>query len=658
MKIKHVSDLDVTAIELRHRPTGAQYVHVFSEDTNNVFIVGFRTIPRDSTGVAHILEHTALCGSEKFPVRDPFFKMLNRTAATYMNALTGSDMTMYPFSTENRKDFDNLMDVYMDSTFAPRLRETDFKQEGWRLEHEDPTDPSTPIIFKGVVYNEMKGVYSDVQNLFLMRLQKELYPGTIYANDSGGDPRAITDLTHEGLREFHARHYHPSNAVFYTYGNFPLEEHLAKVDGRISRFGKGEKGVVGKVRRLEAPTVVTETCPFDPMGDTEKQTRFSVTYLLNDTTDSYETFVLQTLSELLTGGPASPFYRALIEPNIGSGFSPGTGYDRSLPEAGFSVGLQGIAAGDVEMVEGRIRAVFEEAAKNGFPKDRIDGVLHQTEYAIKQKRANFGMSLGQGLIPYVLHGGDAVEAFAVAEDAHQQQLMARLREDVKRPGFFEERVKKYFLDNPHCVILKMEPSEQYGEAVKDEEEARLKAKVSALNEADLEKLRKEGLELKAIQETPDDPSCLPTLTVQDIPPTGKTFAVTEKSVSTSITPVQWRATATNGISYLTLSRRLQNLPPDLLPYLPLYSQAYTLMGTPATPSVANLDKRIRLQTGGVSFGVRASAPADDVNGAGLWADVSMSALDRDVPGAYDLVRELMAGILLEGDESVANLGVV
>lgn len=260
-----VKELQLSAYKLKHARSGAQLLHLAREDANNVFSVAFETAPTDSTGVPHILEHTALCGSEKFPVRDPFFKMLNRSMSSYMNAWTSSDFTMYPFATQNHVDLENLRTVYLDATFRPLLNQTDFMQEGWRLENQKFNDPETPIMFKGVVYNEMKGAFSDVGYLFCQRMQQQLMPKTTYAHVSGGDPSAITDLTHQQLVEFHRSCYHPSNAKFYTYGDYPLEKHLQVLDPLLSSFDSHTRIPPSMIpARYQQPKRITQTCPPDP----------------------------------------------------------------------------------------------------------------------------------------------------------------------------------------------------------------------------------------------------------------------------------------------------------------------------------------------------------------------------------------------------------
>uniref|UniRef100_A0A8C8JK42 Pitrilysin metalloproteinase 1 n=1 Tax=Oncorhynchus tshawytscha TaxID=74940 RepID=A0A8C8JK42_ONCTS len=280
-----VPDLFLTAVKLTHDNTGAQYLHAARDDKNNLFSVQLRTTPMDNTGVPHILEHTVLCGSEKYPCRDPFFKMLNRSLSTFMNAFTASDFTMYPFSTQNGKDFQNLLSVYLDAVFFPCLRELDFWQEGWRLENENPTDPTSPLVFKGVVFNEMKGAFSDNERVYAQHLQNKLYPDHTYGVVSGGEPLAIPDLSWEQLKHFHATHYHPSNARFFTYGDLPLEQHLKQIqEEALSKFERTEPDTaVPNQPHWDRPREDHVTCSPDAMApDAAKQNTLCMSYLLGD----------------------------------------------------------------------------------------------------------------------------------------------------------------------------------------------------------------------------------------------------------------------------------------------------------------------------------------------------------------------------------------
>uniref|UniRef100_A0A3B3SHI6 Pitrilysin metalloproteinase 1 n=1 Tax=Paramormyrops kingsleyae TaxID=1676925 RepID=A0A3B3SHI6_9TELE len=284
-QVTPVPDLCLTAVQLSHNVTGAEVLHLARDDSNNLFSVQFRTTPRDSTGVPHVLEHTVLCGSHKYPCRDPFFRMMSHSLATFMNAFTASDYTIYPFSTQNGKDFQNLLSVYLDAVFFPSLHELDFWQEGWRLESENPTDPDSPLVFKGVVFNEMKGAFAHSESLFAQHLQNKLLPAHTYSVVSAGDPLSIPDLSWEQLRWFHTRHYHPSNARFFTYGDLPLEQHLKQIEEQaLSRFDRIDPDTaVPPQPRWQCPREYHIRCGSNPLApEPSKQSCLTVSYLLGD----------------------------------------------------------------------------------------------------------------------------------------------------------------------------------------------------------------------------------------------------------------------------------------------------------------------------------------------------------------------------------------
>ncbi|XP_063048469.1 presequence protease, mitochondrial-like, partial [Engraulis encrasicolus] len=441
-EVTSVPDLFLTAVKLEHDATGAKYLHAARDDANNLFSVQLRTTPMDSTGVPHILEHTVLCGSERFPCRDPFFKMLNRSLSTFMNAFTASDYTMYPFSTQNPKDFQNLLSVYLDAVFFPCLREQDFWQEGWRLENADTQDPSSPLVFKGVVFNEMKGAFSNNEQLYAQHLQNLLLPDHTYAHVSGGEPLAITDLTWQQLKEFHQTHYHPSNARFFTYGDLPLEQHLQQIEEEaLSRFQKTEPDTAVPAQSpWNTPREASVCCGPDAMApDPAKQHTLTVSYLLGDITDMFESFVLNLLSSLMVTGPNSPFYRTLVEPGIGSDFSSLVGYDGSTRNASFSVGLQGISVDDADRVKRIIDETVDDIIVKGFEEERIEALLHRIEIQMKHQSSSFGLALASYIASSWNHDGDPVELLRISQNVE------RFRQEVSNnPAFLQDKVRHYF----------------------------------------------------------------------------------------------------------------------------------------------------------------------------------------------------------------------
>jgi Zn-dependent M16 (insulinase) family peptidase len=325
--------IDSFFYELEHLKTGARHVHVSRMDAENTFSVAFKTVPQDSSGVAHILEHTVLCGSHRFPVRDPFFSMLKRSLSTFMNAFTASDWTMYPFSTQNHKDFFNLMDVYLDAAFFPKLDELSFKQEGHRLEIEGDFKAGDPnrfhLVYKGVVYNEMKGAMSSPDQVMIRSVQKQLYPSTTYHFNSGGDPAEIPSLTYSQLKKFHRRHYHPSNAFFYTYGNFPLDDTLAFIHETVLRkFRRTTPHTeVPRQRRWRKPREGKFPYPLEASEDPSQKCQVCVAWLTADIKNSFDLLTLSLLEQILLGNSAAPLRKALIDSGLGSALCDGSGFD-------------------------------------------------------------------------------------------------------------------------------------------------------------------------------------------------------------------------------------------------------------------------------------------------------------------------------------------
>ncbi|KAI7860572.1 peptidase M16C associated-domain-containing protein [Circinella umbellata] len=646
-QVRQVPELELTAIALQHEATGAQHLHIDRDDSNNVFAVGFHTPVNDSTGVPHILEHTTLCGSEKYPVRDPFFKMLNRSLATFMNAFTASDYTIYPFATTNPVDYANLRNVYMDAAFHPRLEKLDFKQEGWRLEHEVPTDTSTPITFKGVVYNEMKGQTSDANYLYYIRAHESMFPGTTYEHSSGGEPARIPDLTHEQLVDFHKTHYNPSNARFYTYGNFPLEDHLSAIQERLSSFKRVDVPYVNKkVTPWTESRTMSTTCAFDPLSAPDRQTRVSLSYLGNETKDTFETFSMRLLSYLLLDGHASPMYKALIDTNLGSEFSANTGYDSSTRTSCLSIGLQGVKDSDVELVQERIVQVLNDVKKEGFDNKRIEAAIHQMELGQKHKTADFGLTLMHGITSGWFNEVDPIDLLEINKN------IERLKQELAKGNFFESRIDKYLLNNKHKLIFTMQPDSDYASNLSKGEEQRLADKVSKLTDADKAEIAKDGKELSANQDKVEDLSCLPTLELKDISPKMKRTVLDHTGLCN--TPVQWRTTATNGITYFRAISSLPSLEDDLKLYLPLFCDALLSLGT-RTQSMAEIDDEIRLYTGGLRASTTVSTSHSDIDHIEEGIALIGNCLDRNVDKMYDIFSKLILETNFDDTEKLKTL---
>ena len=391
-----------TFIELEHEATRARHLHIACEDRENSFGVAFKTVPRDSTGAAHILEHTVLCGSQRFPVRDPFFSMLKRSLSTFMNAFTAPDFTVYPFSTQNKKDFSNLMDVYLDATFFPKLEELSFKQEGHRIEivKDIPGSDDFSLIYKGVVYNEMKGAMSSPDQVMVRSLMEALYPSTTYKYNSGGDPLAITELTYDQLKAFHRNHYHPSNAFFYTYGNFPLKEHLAFISKTVlNRFDRIDPDTdVSRQPRWKHPKEARFTYPIGKHEDLSRKAQACMAWLVSDVRDPFDVLVLTLLEQILLGNAASPVRKALMDSRLGTALCDGAGFTPDYRDPLFACGLKDVSESDVKSVGSVILDTISGLVDKGVDRDLIESAIHQLEFR-RAALERAGVEAAVGLTP-------------------------------------------------------------------------------------------------------------------------------------------------------------------------------------------------------------------------------------------------------------------
>ncbi|XP_039726911.1 presequence protease, mitochondrial isoform X3 [Pteropus medius] len=635
-QVTSVPELFLTAVKLDHDGTGARHLHLAREDSNNLFSVQFRTTPTDSTGVPHVLEHTVLCGSQKYPCRDPFFKMLNRSLSTFMNAFTASDYTMYPFSTQNPRDFQNLLSVYLDAAFFPCLRELDFWQEGWRLEHEDPTDPQTALVFKGVVFNEMKGAFADSERVFSQHLQNQLLPDHTYAAVSGGAPLCIPDLTWEQLRQFHAKHYHPSNARFFTYGNFPLEEHLKQIhEEALSKFQKIEPNTaVPPQQRWEKPRECEISCAPDALAaGSPRQTTVSVSFLLPDITDTSEAFTLNLLSSLLVSGPSAPFYKALIESGLGSDFSPDVGYNGHTRDAYFSVGLQGVAETDVPRVRDIIDKTLDDVIAEGFEDDQIEALLHKIEIQMKHQSVSFGLALTSYIASCWNHDGDPVELLKLGGQV--AQFRRRLEEN---PEFLQEKVKQYFKNNQHKLTLSMRPDDQYSAKQMRLETEKLRQKVSSLSSEDRRQVYEKGLQLQTQQSEAQDASCLPALKVSDIEPSMPCTEL-EVALAAGDVAVQSCVQPTNGVAYVRAFCSLPALPAELRPYVPLLCRVLTKLGC-GVLDYREQAQQIELKTGGITVSPHVLPDSSHLDTYEQGVLFSSFCLDRNLQDMMHLWGEI------------------
>ena len=537
------------------------------------------------------------------------------------------------------------MSVYMDATLRPLLKVDDFYQEGWRIGPENPLAQTAEekLVFKGVVYNEMKGQMSDASYLYYIRFQDHIFPAI---HNSGGDPQEITNLTHQQLKDFHARNYHPSNAKFFTYGNMPLADHLVELQSQLSQFTGSKPDLeVREPIKLDGPLHHKISGPTDMLMDEKMQYKTSTSWITGETSNILETFSLSVISSLLLDGYGSPLYRALIESGLGPDFSPNTGFDSSAKVGIFSVGLIGIKEENVPRVKEAIEETLVNAQKEGFEAGKINGLLHQLELSLKHKTAQFGLSLMQRLGPGWFNGVDPMSALA------WNDVVDAFKSKLAKGGYLEGLIQKYLL-NPNSLTLTMIPSSSYEDQQVAEEASRLSQKLDSVYEQfggaanAKQKLEQKELELLKVQEDARDQdlSCLPTLHIKDIPRQKERKTTRHSDIGP--VAIQWRETATNGLTYFRAINKFTNLPNNLRMYLPLFTDAIMRLGT-KTKSMEQIEDLIKLKTGGISTSYYSSTNPTDILSSSEGLSMSGYALDGNVDAMYNLLRT----IVLESDFS-------
>jgi Zn-dependent M16 (insulinase) family peptidase len=633
--ITELEEINAVVYRLRHTATGAQHVHISTQDKENTFGVTYKTVPRDSTGVAHILEHTVLCGSQKYPVRDPFFSMLKRSLSTFMNAFTASDWTMYPFSTQNPTDFYNLMDVYLDAAFFPKLEALSFKQEGHRLEIEGENN-AQELVYKGVVYNEMKGAMSSPDQVMARSVLNALYPDTTYNFNSGGDPHNIPDLTHDQLKQFHQRHYHPSNAFFYTYGNLPLKDHLVFIADKImNRFSQiNPKTDVPSQPRWDKPRSVEYTYPLASNEDPTKKCQVCLAWLTCDIRDSFEVLVLTVLEQILLANAASPLRKALIDSGLGSALCDTSGYDADNRDTLFAAGLKDTTQKAQPAVEQIITDVLQQLADDGIDRELIDSALHQIEFHRKEISNTpypYGLRLLLMIIGSWLHGGEPEKILRLDND------LERLRSEIDKGAFLEGRIRSYFLDNPHRISLALIPDQQKAQKEAEQTRQKLRDRNKQLSSVQRQQIRQDTVRLKALQESQEDVSCLPTLALSAVPDDVPAYAPTKVATDLALWSYE---EPTSGIFYLNVAASAA-LDPELIPWVPFFCYAFTKSGTQKRDFV-DLARKIDAVTGGLTLTANARVPFGQSETTLPLVALNAKCLTRNIGPTVSIVEELIA----------------
>ena len=616
----HVEALDIHVSEYKHKVTGAVHYHLATNHDENVFLVAFRTQPMDSKGTAHILEHTALCGSEKFPVRDPFFLMIRRSLNTFMNAFTAADWTAYPFATQNKKDFQNLLSVYLDAAFAANLNPLDFAQEGIRIELENDQ-----AVYKGVVFNEMKGAMSSPTDQLYHQLAYHLFPETTYHYNSGGDPKEIPDLSYEQLVEFYKTHYHPSNAVFMTFGNqnaYDLQEQFETL--ALHKFSKGTTLYSTPEKRLTAPIEVTESYAVDS-EDLKDKTFHVMSWLLPETSDIKLRLGMRLVEGILLENSASPLRHYLETCGYAQSTGPLMGVDDSNFEMTFYCGIQGSNAEYAENFKSGVLNILQDVASKPVDTDLVDAILHQIE--LHQREINgdgtpYGLSLILNGLGSAIHHNDPIHVWDV------DSAIEQVKEELKDPMWLSKLIQTHLLDNPHRVQMTLVPDATKSVKEQQAEQARLAEITANLTEDQKIEIQEKTEALKKRQDTPDDLELLPKVGLEDVP---ADLHIVQGQLREIIcngldTPLNLYHAGTNGIYYQQVLIQI----PDEIVQSPYFNLLSILMGEVGAGEYDYLELQ-QLQTavsGGLGMGASLRSKVDNKDRISAWLTLTTKSLTQ------------------------------
>jgi len=521
VKDQHIHELNTRVRYFRHIKTGAELFSLENDDENKVFSINFRTPVSDSTGIAHIMEHAVLCGSRKYPVKEPFVELLKGSLKTFVNAFTYPDKTCYPVASQNAKDFYNLIYVYLDAVFYPLIPLHTLQQEGWHYELDNADDP---LVYKGVVFNEMKGSFSSPDNLLGLKSQQSLFPDTSYAFVSGGDPEKIPDLTYQQFKDFHTHYYHPSNSRIFFYGDDDPDTRLKILDEYLRDFEKISVDSQVKLqpslkesRRVilpyDAGTEVGNDLSGGNGGKLNKKAWISVNWLLPETGDVELSLGLNILEHILVETPASPLRKALIDSGLGDDLTQ-SGVADYLRQIFFTAGMKGISLDDTDKVEALICEVLERLVTDGIDSDMVAASLNTIEFRLRENNTGSfprGISLMLRSLTSWLHDMDPIAPLAF--EAPLKHIKQRIESGDR---YFEGLIRDLILANPHRATVILKPDPEYGKNREAEERARLDKARAAMSEADLQAIAENTRQLKLLQETPDSPEALATIPILKI----------------------------------------------------------------------------------------------------------------------------------------------
>lgn len=633
LRVQDIPELKTRAEFYRHVKTGAELLSLINDDENKVFGISFRTPPHDSTGLPHILEHSVLCGSRKYPAKEPFVELLKGSLQTFLNAMTFPDKTCYPVASQNVQDLYNLIDVYMDAVFYPRLTPFVLQQEGWHLEVTE----EGRLAYKGVVFSEMKGAYSSPDTLLMEYSRRALFPGNAYGLDAGGDPRVIPTLTYEQFISFHRRYYHPSNARIFFYGDDDPERRLRFTDGYLRDFDRMEVDSAIQLQpQVSEPARNVHTFAAGE-GERARKGMVTLNWLLGETTEQEMNFACHILEYILLGMPGSPLRKALIDSKYGEDLAGG-GLETEIRQMYMSTGLKGIDAGNADRIESLVFDTLSALAKGGIDPLTIEAAVNSIEFALRENNTGSyprGLALMLRSLTTWLYGGDPLAL--VAFERPLEKVKSRIS---REKDFFERLIDRLLLRNSHRALILLNPDPEIGRKEEEAEKGRLEKMRAEMSPARFDELLANAAKLKEIQERPDPPEALasiPSLKRDDLERKNKNIPISVMSGGES--RILYHDLFTGGIVYLDLGFNLHAIPQEFLPYVPLFGRALLEMGTEEEDFVS-LTRRISSKTGGISPSIFSSSVIGSGTGA-AWMFLRGKAMLHQSDELLGILRDVL-----------------
>ncbi|MCK5131906.1 MAG: insulinase family protein [Candidatus Sabulitectum sp.] len=628
-----------------HTENGAELIHVHcEEERENFFTACFKSPPSDDTGVPHIIEHTVLNGSDKYPVKDPFMEMVKSSMATFINAMTYGDRTLYPCGSLNEKDFRNLVSIYMDAIFHPLLKEEFFLQEGYRLDFEEPGNIESPLVHNGVVYNEMKGAYSDPDSYMERELARFLYPDASCGKDSGGDPLAIPSLTYKQFMKFHTDHYHPSNCCLFTLTKIPFPEMAKFLEETLSGFkASGVSIEMVEQPRLKEPQRKDAPVP----GGAENNCTVTSAWMVNDAGNPVETLAFSLLEDVLLDDDSSPVKAVLLNSELGTGLS-GCGYDSDPEQRNFVIGLKGVERKDADTVFGLIQTSLKSLVDNGLNSDLVKNMLHRKELHLRAIGSNWPYSVMSSVCAAWTHGEDILQSLDL------NFLLKSLKESMSRnPRFLEDMINRHLLKNTHRIDCVFYPDEKHFQEEDETIAADLQTRKEAMSPADLEKLAIRSEELARSMETPSTKEALatlPKLSISDVSTDPPSIFHKDRIVNGKLfLPTQIQ---TAGVCYVDLCFDMSELPVDLISHLPFFTSFLTRTGAAGMDYLEMAEAELAC-SGGLGTSVTSiSSTATSINEFRIILKTGSQCLEEDLSGMLEVMKRRLFSPELDNTERI------